>query len=46
MTSEKAFGLQSTLREGKRSDSNTSCTKRSLRSSNGILNDISALGSG
>ena len=46
MTSEKAFGLQSTLREGKRSDGSTWCVKGSLRSSNGILNDVSALGSG
>ena len=46
MTSEKAFGLQSTLREGKRSDSSIWCAKKSLRSSNGILSDVSALGSG
>ena len=43
MTSEKAFGLQSTLRERKRSDGRTWCAKESLRSSQGILSDDSAL---
>ena len=39
MTSEKAFGLQITLKERKRSDGSTWCVKGSLRSSHGILND-------
>ena len=45
MTSEKAIGLQSTLRERKKSDGSTWCAKASLRSSHGILSDVSALGS-
>ena len=39
VTSEKAFGLQSTLRERKRNDGSTWCVKGSLRSSHGILSD-------
>ena len=46
MTSKKAFGLQSTLRERKRRDGSTWCAKGSLRSSHGILDDVSAFGSG
>ena len=46
MTSKKAFGFKSILRERKRSDGSTWHAKESLRSSHGILSDVGALGSG